>query len=350
MPDAVRLSEAITEHLSLRQPRLAASTYDDEVRTLSRLLRHTGDIQCRHLKPEHVEAFMVSLLRPHTDRSGRVRPPLSPGAFNLTRHRIMPFQKYLSRRGLTRHDLLQDLDPLRVPRQVRLQAGADTLLAMIEGCQDDRDRALLALSVGTALRSHSLKSLRVGHVDLAGGTVTAWVSKTQETLVLPITADLDAELRRWLLAYAEELGRPLEPTDHLIPTRGRPLLAWRTLEDGTKERYNRVGVLNPSRPLADTRKPVQDALRRVGLPTRGQGTHTVRRSVARLLFDRLSEGQGFDSSLRVVAALLGHTDIRVTQSYIGVSADRASLDLVMRGQSFLRPSVHANVLPLRRDA
>ena len=57
MPPPKRLSDAIADCLALREPRLAPSTYADEAGTMRRLLAHTGDIQCRHLKPGQDEAW-----------------------------------------------------------------------------------------------------------------------------------------------------------------------------------------------------------------------------------------------------------------------------------------------------
>lgn len=349
MPAPLRLSEALEAHLALRKVRLAPSSYEGEATVLRRFLRFVGDLQCRNLTPEHVETYMASRLQPYTDSRGRIRPPLGPCAWNLEAKRLRPLAKYLARRGLTRHDLLQNVDPMRIPRVQRLQVGADRIVAMIENARDERDRALLAVLAGTALRHASVVLLRVGDVDLAGGTITAWASKTKESLTLPITADLDRDLRRWLACYSDEIGRPLDPEDYLLPARESGRIDWVMGQDGRKAKAYRFGDLVPSRPLARTHNVVQQALHGIGLPTKGQGAHTLRRSVARLLFDRLNDTKGFDHSLRVVAALLGHSDVATTQTYLGISADRATLHEVLRGQSLLRPET-GQVVPLRRVA
>ena len=130
----VRLSEAIDAHQALRQVRVAPSTFNDEARVLRWLLRHCGDMQVRNIKPDHVEVFFAGLLRPHTDLSGAIRPGLGASTFNLTRARLrQPFLRYLVRRGLTRHDLLEGVGPLRVPKKVHPQAGPDRLLALSPG-------------------------------------------------------------------------------------------------------------------------------------------------------------------------------------------------------------------------
>ena len=106
------------------------------------------------------------------------------------------------------------------------------------------------------------------------------------------------------------------------------------------------GRLVPGKPLGSSHDVVQDALRRVGLPTGRQGAHTVRRSIARLLFDSLTD-RGFDGALRVVGALLGHSSVAVTQHYLGVAGDERTLHATLRGRSLLRPE-STEVTRLRR--
>lgn len=327
------LADALSDHLLLRRPRLAPTTYVNEVGILRRFLRDVGNIQCRHLRPEHVERWMTGLLRPHTDLRGTNRPGLGPAAFNTTRSYLQNFLTYLNRRGLNRHpDPLLYVAPMRVPVVVRQQPGLDLIVAMIESAPTARDRAVLAVSAGTALRASSLKLLRVGDVDLDGGYIATYAPKVRLHDRHPITSDLDTELRRWLVDYEAWIGRPLEHDDYLLPAVHGPRFRYvdgvRTVEPGDP---------NPSKPHGQMHVPIQDGLRRVGLEAKGEGAHTLRRAIARHFFDALSREQGFDGALRVVASLLGHRSTRTTEMYLGISADRSSRDEALRGRSLLRP-------------
>lgn len=75
----------------------------------------------------------------------------------------------------------------------------------------------------------------------------------------------------------------------------------------------------------------QRGLAKLGYDTKQEGEHTLRRSGARALADRLRH-EGTDSALLRVASMLGHKDIRITQHYIGWDTERDQRNELLAGQ------------------
>ncbi len=118
-------------------------------------------------------------------------------------------------------------------------------------------------------------------------------------------------------------------------SRTSPKPLW-TNSDAWADRY---GELQPTVRISKPALIIQRALsRQLGTETlRGEGVHTVRRSVARILFDQASE-HGHDNALRVAAALLGHSSTQTTEIYLGIDRDRQKRDEILRGKSLFPPS------------
>lgn len=60
--------------------------------------------------------------------------------------------------------------------------------------------------------------------------------------------------------------------------------------------------------------------------------HTLRRSAARALFDRLAT-EGYDGALRLVQAMLHHAQSSTTEHYLGLTLDKKRRDDIIRGES-----------------
>lgn len=128
----------------------------------------------------------------------------------------------------------------------------------------------------------------MGDVDLEDGSLRVVISKTYEEDILPITSDLDVELRRWIAIYRKDLGRPLHVEDHLFPARKGSVYAWHKDEQGRSVRSRRPPSWVPHRQVTHTERIVQHALAALGLSTKDEGTHTIRRAVARAFFDSMA--------------------------------------------------------------
>lgn len=152
---------------------------------------------------------------------------------------------------------------------------------------------------------------------------------------MPICSEFDAELRRWLTIYAAEARRPLRPNDFLLPRRQSAALI---KDDGGFITGHQM-FYDPERPIARVGRVAASVLSDFGWEMRDhrgkskmEGAHTIRRSGARALFDRLS-ADSYDHSLRIVQSMLHHSSVSITEHYIGVTADRRSRDELLRGQS-----------------
>jgi integrase len=95
----------------------------------------------------------------------------------------------------------------------------------------------------------------------------------------------------------------------------------------------------PDSPVSRPSRRVQAALEAIGMETRNtdgtskrEGSHTLRRSGARALFDQLTLDGGYDHPLRIVQSMLHHASITQTEVYIGVTADKRTRDEIIRGK------------------
>lgn len=350
-----RLSEAVDAYLTYRSARFAKTTVEQEGYVLRRFAAALGDIQLRHLRAERVTDWFYGtggLMQAHVTRDRRSREPIKPSTHNFYRSRLASFFKFCTQRGWLRDDPLSEIQPMPEVSRVRLQPPPSLLLAMLDATPSARDRAYLAVAMNTALRSNEIVRMQVGDVDFESGSLMVRISKTHEEDSFPISADLSKELRRWLFAYSGDLGRNLRPTDHLFPTREGPRYRWHRSADGSAVRSMTAPSWRPERPMTHTERVVQKALATVGLPTKDEGTHTIRRAVARAMFDDLTTEVGYDAALRTTSAMLHHKSGATTERYLGLSSERRRRDDALRGRPFLTRMVQAEaeILPLRLTA
>ncbi len=102
------------------------------------------------------------------------------------------------------------------------------------------------------------------------------------------------------------------------------------------------------RQMGSPSQVVQEALRKAGYPTKGEGVHTIRRSVARAYFDQ-ETALGYDGALRSTQALLHHADGATTEGYLGLTHETKRRDQILLGKSFLTALVgtsDAEVVPM----
>jgi integrase len=351
MSQQVRLNESVESYLVYRQSRYAGSTVSNEGFVLRRFAAWVGDIQLRHLTAEKVEAWFYGpdgLMSEHITRDGIRREAIQPSTHNFYRNRLASFMRYATQRGLLRQDLLLHVAPMTVERKHRQQPSAHVLLALLDAAEHGRDRCYIATAINTGLRSNEITRLTVGAVDLDGGWLAVRITKSHDNDQQPITSDLDSELRRWLTTYAVEIGRPLGENDFLFPGRTGSRYVWRTSQDGDKVRDRAPSTWQPHRPVAHSERIIKAAMGKAGLPTKGEGTHTIRRAVARAFFDSMSNEVGYDAALRTVSALLHHKSSATTEHYLGLSSERKRRDERLRGKPFLTAMIEKdNVIPLR---
>jgi integrase len=314
---------------------------------LGRLVRDLGDIQCRNITKQQVERWMYGLNAEHeTQQWGKTTiPGVSPSTFNQNLYTLRSFFRWCQGEGYMRLNPVANMQAMKVPKKIRQRPSVHVLLRMLETPGDPRDRAYLAMALNTALRSSEIRPIRIADVDLADGYLDVTIRKTKDADEQPITEDLDQELRTWLVAYAENIGRALEPEDFLFPSIEAPRILTR---DERGRIVQQPKKYRPEVMIGRTEHIIQQALEAVGLPTFGEGTHTIRRAVARAYYDAVSEEKGDVAALRETMAFLHHSAISTTERYLGLTAEKSRRDRRLRGKPFLTALVgQPNVVPIR---
>jgi integrase len=354
----IALRSAVEEYLETRERSgKADNTMRVDTTLLPRFAEHLGNPDFSQLSAKQVRDFFYGpggIMDAHSTRiKGQpIREAVGPSTHNNYRARLKVFFTYCKNSGFTALDnYLTGVEPLPEPKKRRQQPPPSLLLQLLDQAECAMHRAYLATAINTACRASEITGMRVGDVDFARSEVFVTVVKTREEDEMPLTADLERELRLWLVEYAELLGRPLRADDYLFPARTGNTISTHYLDEATGQRvYVRTPfVWHPDRPVQRTEKIVKHALGAVGLPTRYEGTHTIRRAVARAYFDSLSTELGYDAGLRTVSALLHHSNMATTERYLGLSSERRRRDETMKGKAFLTAMVsQENVVPLRR--
>lgn len=227
-----------------------------------------------------------------------------------------------------------DEDPtvfIRAPRpapEPRQRLTARELLDMIELAPYPQHRIILALCANLALRASEIQTLTVGDVNLDSLSLRVRIHKTREMPdEMPLTEELAAELNRWLDHYANHPHRgPITGVARLVPSQH--------VAPATSTVTYRV-----DRSIGDPEDVVKRALTTLGWATvKGEGIHTVRRSMARIFFDAVLEEEGdgkFDEALLGTMRLLHHTRPETTLRYIGMDRQTMARDKFLRGRPFL---------------
>jgi len=305
---------------------------------LGRLVRDIGDVLMSSLTRSQVEGWLYGLTREHrSDQWGHdVIPGVSASTWNQNLYTLRAFFKFAQGEGWLRIDPVANVQARKVQKTIKRRPPVETLLRMLETPEDPRDRGYLALALNTALRSSEICPIRVGDLDLAEGYVEVTIRKTKDADEVPISSDLDRELRRWLVAYQENLGRPVEPDDYLFPAIEPPRIETRARN--ARGQYAPVLAsrkYSSKRMIGRTEKIIQRALEAVGLPTKGEGTHTIRRAVARAYMDAVADDRSGDAALRETSALLHHSSVLTTERYLGMTTEVNRRNRRLKGKPFL---------------
>ena len=155
-----------------------------------------------------------------------------------------------------------------------------------------RELALFNLAIDSKLRGCDLVSLRVrdvAHGNLVAPRAIVMQHKTQRPVQFEITEQTRDSVASWI-AKAK-----LRPEQFLFPSRVQA-----SLHISTRQ-YARI---------------VDRWIGSIGLDPAADGTHTMRRTKATLIYRRTR-------NLRAVQLLLGHTKLESTVRYLGIEVDDA---------------------------
>lgn len=343
---ATNLSDAIAAYERHRVSMdIAKSTIRAQRSVLNRFLAVTGNIWVHSITETHVTRYFEEAAKTKQPQSMRNDHEFLAGFFAWCRHHRF---------------MAQENDPLwgrRKPKVVvrernRIHVSKFGALLDAAEARSQRDRAVIALLLYTLGRDREIADLRIRDVGLDAGYLTMRIFKTGMEDSMPISSELDRELRTWLTAYTLKAG-PLQPHWFLVPGRvTSPNRGAGGMISDNDEVY-----LKPESRIRQLHGIVKPILESIGFPTTdengrpmGEGSHTIRRSGARALFDDLA-ADGYDHALRVVQSVLHHKSMTTTERYIGVSADRKSRDELLRGHVMYR-AAGANVsrLVARQEA
>lgn len=287
----------------------------------------TGDIQPRNITTRHVDRLVRVMSEGKATATYNARLAGAKAFFRwCQRERLLPRD----------HAPLDDVTSRRISRPDRHRLPVERFEELLDaaGRRHARDRVLCAIGLYLFLRASEVRSLRLKDLDLDAGEVHVHIKKTDDYDIMPISAELDVELRRWL-AWYEAMHGPLNPDWFLVPARA--LVAWKQ-ENGQWLRDQSGTPLKPDQAMsAHMERTIKVALVDIGWqqtdnPTlQREGMHTLRRSGARAYFDALVD-QGYDGSLKRVSAMLHHSSVTMTERYLGIREDRHTRNVAIRGR------------------
>ncbi len=319
----MNLSDSMDRYLAFRQAKHKKTTWRCDAGDLRRLLAYTGNIKTKDLSKDHLVGYFYGA-------KGRINA-VKATTFNAERGRINTFLTWCADEGLVSGNPMRGIDRRRVGTRERLRLSPDQMIELIDGAPYARDRMVLSLGCNTGLRAHAITALQVRDVDLEHGWLQTYTTKTETQVKLPITADLDRELRRWLGAYQAECGN-LHPDWYLVPARVR--YGWYITPDGRRDDGHMV--LRPTDQMCyqSALRVVHQGLQRIGCDEPGAGLHTLRRSSGRAVFEAgVSDGDA--RAIHVAKEFLGHTNVSMTETYLGTSHERQALQGRLQGREFL---------------
>jgi integrase len=310
---------------------------------LRALMALIGNIQINNVERRHLDGYFTHCM---------TKPrPLQPLSLNKHKESLDSFFGWV----VANRYLPADRNPMAgrrkfkaVPKD-RLLIPASDFPRLLDSAPHPRDRIVVALGLYLFPRQSEIRSMRIKDVDLDRGYAFMRNHKSSSVDDMPICVELDEEVRRWLRFYAQQM--PLEPHYHFVPAKPTLLVS----APGERRRAQLKAELNPLKPMGEMQDAVQRTLLAAGYDTRDdsgrsnyEGSHTLRRSGARALYDRLLD-DGHDGAIRVVQAMLHHASVSMTEHYLGMKLDQARRDKLLRGQRmFAAPA--ANVVQLVKEA
>lgn len=342
------LSSAIDEYLTSRRAGgYAKNTVRTDSQALALLLKTVGNIRVKHLDAKQGQQFKAALL------AGGYKA----GTINLYLGALGRFAKWCSQMRY----LPTSNNPLASTRREknkpapRRRVPSKDFTRLLDLCDHPQQRIIVALGLYLFLRSSEVSALNLEHVNLDASEILVFQPKTEKWDEMPITEELDTELRRWMTWYAGDVADkhgPLNPAWPLVPARIRTSM----FNDGSGKGggmpfWPETGHMNPKARLQQVHGRVQPVLERYGWDVVGkrEGMHTLRRSGARALFDsEITSGGQKDDVLLGVSAWLHHEDPFVTLGYIGYEQTVEKRNERFKGQRMYRAVEDDNVVELRK--
>jgi len=225
---------------------------------------------------------------------------LAPSTVGRVVTDIRSYARFLASQGVEGASQVLEL-PLKSPnrsRNVGPTLSAGSLAAIVEESSGDgeralRDRAAALLMSSFGLRASDVARLTLDDVDWANGLLHVRDSKSRSERTLPMDEEVGLALQRYVIE-----GRSSNPAAR--DTRAIFLVAGRERGAGAAD----TGQISRAMTLLAQKAGVAD----------WHGTHAMRRAAAS---DMVRGG----TSVKVVADVLGHEDVRTTMRYLQVDVE-----------------------------
>jgi integrase len=326
-----KLSIAADEWCAVSARRSTSRTLHYDYRSLlRRFTLRVGDVRIGSVTPEHVEDFFYG---PGGSLTASCQRP------TLAKHRttMKRFFDWCHRKRYCALDGEAMMADIRKGggnnKRNRYRMTRAEIRHLMEHASNPRDRALTAFIANTGVRISEALAMKVRDVSFPKGELYVTLIKTNEEETLPISSDLEEELRSWLTFYTESVGK-LERDFYLFPAYHRN----RWLNGGTAAPRH----FNPTARITTAQRIIKGMAGRAGIELEpGDAWHTIRRSFARIVFNDASEA-GHDTALRITQAALNHASVKTTERYLGLEVERERYSLMMKGKPFLTADVDAS--------
>lgn len=296
-------------------------TIYNSIQPVTHLHRACGNIQIASIRPQHVDKMFHG-------------QTWSPRTRNLYLGNLALFFKFCRRMGWMPkdYDPTEGWDPVRVPREQHLQVPPERFGDLLDAARHPRDRAFIALGLFTFGRSSEIITLRVADLDFSRNTVAIFRHKTSQSDILPMVAELKPEMLNWLDWYDKAVGG-LQSHYHLVPALAQAPMVYNP-STRLLEPSEAIQKPVPTKPMSHPYEAVQYALNVLGYDVKKAGGHTLRRSGALALF-QATRDSGYDGALRLVSSMLGHSDTKMTEVYLGIGIERLQRNEKLAGQPML---------------
>lgn len=328
------LSDAIDRYLADRTAKgYAKGTIRSYGGTLKQFLADVGNIQVSSLQPRHLDIFWAR------------HPEWSAGNFNKHRGNLAAFFSWCQARGhLPRTaDPMEGLRKRKVVPRDRIIIPQEDWDTVLNAAEDPRDRAIVALGLYLFTRVSETTALRWADLNFQTKEVSVFRTKTQTIDQLPMCEELEYEMKRWRLAFAENYGELPKPGWFITPPYTAPRFRGRV---GKTPIFQGNVVLQPTKQLKAAAHRVKVVLDAAGYEDLSwEGGHTLRRSGATALYNELS-GRGHDKAIRLCQAMLGHASIQTTEIYLRLDLDRKARNDLLSGRKMFQPKTGARVVQI----
>lgn len=268
--------------------------------------------------------------------------------------KIRTFFTWCVRMGYLKRNPCDPLDTRRVQktsRQAKHRVPISEWPALLDAAEAHHplDRAVVACGLYLGSRSSELRSVKMSDLqyDDSGRLVRIQITRTKQhwTTTVPVVLELADEIEAWVTIYARNIGRIPPPNAHLLPAKGTVT----TRNEKGQWAATDTHDLQPFKQLPPSNhiQIVASALKAIGFYQPGEGTHTLRRSVAAALYEEEIDA-GYSQALDLVRTYLGHTQTSTTENYIGTSYSEQRLDDRLEGrQMFQQSEASDNVVPIK---